>query len=63
MLTISAAGGGEMEIEKASIKQPIPVGNEPGFSYLPGRDGWKLMSLDAAALPKIPRQQEIWAAG
>lgn len=63
MFTLFAAGGGESEVENQTRDQKtIPVGNEPGFSYSPGRDGWKPVPPASSPL-RIPPQQAIWAAG
>lgn len=65
MFTLFFAGGGHAEVENLTgIQKGIPVGNEPGFSYLPGREGWKpVPPFHSSNGPKIPPQQEIWAAG
>jgi hypothetical protein len=63
MLTVFAAGPGEMESELAISKtNAVPVGNSKSFKFSPGREGWKLLSPKSQRLT-IPEAQKIWAAG
>jgi hypothetical protein len=63
MLTVLAAGPGEMESEPAINRtNAVPVGNSPSFKFSPGREGWKLLTPESQSVT-IPDAQKIWAAG
>jgi hypothetical protein len=64
MLTLTAAGAGVSEIETLTSKSKgVSVGNEPGFMYTPGRNGWQPLNTETNRSNEIPKQQKIWAAG